>query len=72
MFYLSLLFEVVCYGFHALYLDSLWPNFSRYDLHSGTIDAIGSHQDMATCVGYSIETCQVISAGLDKKLLEQQ
>eukprot|EP00258_Populus_trichocarpa_P046735 XP_024462754.1 mitotic checkpoint protein BUB3.3 [Populus trichocarpa] len=44
-------------------------SITRYDLHSGTIDAIGSHQDMATCVGYSIETCQVISAGLDKKVM---
>ncbi|KAJ6902602.1 hypothetical protein NC651_020165 [Populus alba x Populus x berolinensis] len=44
-------------------------SITRYDLHSGTIDAIGNHQDMATCVGYSIETCQVISAGLDKKVM---
>lgn len=41
----------------------------RYDLHSGTNDAIGNHQDIAACVGYSIETCQVISAGLDKKVM---
>ncbi|KAJ6718333.1 MITOTIC CHECKPOINT PROTEIN BUB3.3 [Salix purpurea] len=41
----------------------------RYDLHSGTNDAIGNHQDIATCVAYSIETCHVISAGLDKKVM---
>ena len=34
-------------------------NFSRYDLHSGTNDAIGNHQDIAACVGYSIETCKL-------------
>ncbi|CAK7326151.1 unnamed protein product [Dovyalis caffra] len=41
----------------------------RYDLHSGTNDAVGNHQDIATCVEYSIETCQAISAGLDKKVM---
>ncbi|KAL5553703.1 hypothetical protein UlMin_041104 [Ulmus minor] len=41
----------------------------RYDLSSGISDAIGSHDDISTCVRYSDETCQVITAGLDKKLL---
>ncbi|KAJ7943400.1 Mitotic checkpoint protein bub3 [Quillaja saponaria] len=41
----------------------------RYYLHSGIIDIIGSHDDIATCVGYSDETCQVITAGFDKRLM---
>ncbi|KAF2299106.1 hypothetical protein GH714_030646 [Hevea brasiliensis] len=28
----------------------------RYDLHSGTNETIGSHHDIATCVGYSDQT----------------
>ncbi|XP_062162046.1 mitotic checkpoint protein BUB3.3 [Alnus glutinosa] len=42
---------------------------TRYDLHSGINDTIGNHDDIATSIGYSDETCQVISAGLDKKIL---
>ncbi|XP_061369713.1 mitotic checkpoint protein BUB3.3 [Gastrolobium bilobum] len=41
----------------------------RYDLDSGIIDTVGSHDDIATCIGYSNETCQLISSGFDKKLL---
>ncbi|KAL0003772.1 hypothetical protein SO802_011333 [Lithocarpus litseifolius] len=41
----------------------------RYDLHSGINDTIGNHDDIATSIGYSDETGQVISAGLDKKIL---
>ncbi|CAB4264699.1 unnamed protein product [Prunus armeniaca] len=41
----------------------------RYDLHSGIHDSIGNHDDTSTCVGYSDETSQVITAGLDKKIL---
>nr|POE55066.1 mitotic checkpoint protein bub3.3 [Quercus suber] len=41
----------------------------RYDLHSGVNDTIGNHDDIATSIGYSDETGQVISAGLDKKIL---
>ncbi|XP_057448163.1 mitotic checkpoint protein BUB3.3 [Lotus japonicus] len=41
----------------------------RYDLHSGTMDIIGSHDDMATCIEYSDETFQLITSGFDKKLL---
>ncbi|XP_004298403.1 PREDICTED: mitotic checkpoint protein bub3-like [Fragaria vesca subsp. vesca] len=40
----------------------------RYDLHSGSCETIGNHDDIATCIGYSDETSQVISAGLDKKI----
>lgn len=40
----------------------------RYDLHSGIHEAIGNHDDISTCIGYSDETCQVITAGLDKKI----
>ncbi|KAK7274884.1 hypothetical protein RIF29_15985 [Crotalaria pallida] len=41
----------------------------RYDLHSGVIDSLGSHDDIATCVEYSSETHQLITSGFDKKLL---
>ncbi|OIW02160.1 hypothetical protein TanjilG_02384 [Lupinus angustifolius] len=41
----------------------------RYDLHSGIIDTVGSHDDIATCIGYSNETYQLITSGFDKKLL---
>lgn len=41
----------------------------RYDFDCGTNDTIGNHHDMATCVGYSSETCQLLSAGLDKKIM---
>ncbi|GLU17000.1 hypothetical protein SLE2022_333990 [Rubroshorea leprosula] len=41
----------------------------RYDLHSGTFDTVGNHDDIATCIQYSNEKCEVISAGLDKKLM---
>ncbi|XP_071722618.1 mitotic checkpoint protein BUB3.3-like [Rutidosis leptorrhynchoides] len=41
----------------------------RYDLNSGRNDAIGNHDDIATSVSYSDETRQVISAGLDKRLM---
>ncbi|CAJ2648055.1 unnamed protein product [Trifolium pratense] len=41
----------------------------RYDMHSGVIDPMGSHDDMATCIGYSDETCLLVTSGFDKKLL---
>ncbi|TXG56575.1 hypothetical protein EZV62_017888 [Acer yangbiense] len=41
----------------------------RYDLHSGTIDTIGKHDDIATCLRYSDETSQVFSTGLDNKIM---
>ncbi|GAU43228.1 hypothetical protein TSUD_241180 [Trifolium subterraneum] len=41
----------------------------RYDLHSGIIDPMGNHDDMATCIGYSNETCLLITSGFDKRLL---
>ncbi|KAL2349193.1 hypothetical protein Fmac_003193 [Flemingia macrophylla] len=41
----------------------------RYDLHSGHVEAVGSHDDIATCIGYSSETCQLITSGFDKKLV---
>ncbi|XP_027914327.1 mitotic checkpoint protein BUB3.3 [Vigna unguiculata] len=41
----------------------------RYDLHSGLVDTVGCHDDMATCIGYSNETCQLVTSGFDKKLL---
>ncbi|KAL8533714.1 hypothetical protein ACS0TY_009927 [Phlomoides rotata] len=40
----------------------------RYDMRLGNIKAVGNHDDIATCVEYSEETCQVITAGWDKKV----
>ncbi|XP_065860520.1 mitotic checkpoint protein BUB3.3 [Euphorbia lathyris] len=41
----------------------------RYDLHLETNDTIGRHHDIATCLGYSGITSQVISASLDKSIM---
>ncbi|XP_022154874.1 mitotic checkpoint protein BUB3.3-like [Momordica charantia] len=41
----------------------------RYDLQSGILDTIGKHDDIATHIGYSGRTCQIVSAGLDRKIL---
>ncbi|KAL5100155.1 hypothetical protein RYX36_004482 [Vicia faba] len=41
----------------------------RYDLHSGIVDQMGNHDDTATCIGYSNETCLLITSGFDNKLL---
>ncbi|RVW76325.1 Mitotic checkpoint protein BUB3.3 [Vitis vinifera] len=49
--------------------DSLWYVFFRYDLDSGIQDTIGNHDDLATCVEYCDETCQVVSAGWDNKIM---
>ncbi|KAL4383303.1 hypothetical protein GQ457_15G004740 [Hibiscus cannabinus] len=42
---------------------------TRYDLQSGISNKIGNHDDIATCVEYSTETRQVITAGFDKKII---
>ncbi|XP_058080498.1 mitotic checkpoint protein BUB3.3 isoform X2 [Magnolia sinica] len=41
----------------------------RYDLCSGIQNVVGKHDDLATCIEYSQETAQVITAGLDKKIM---
>ncbi|XVF43179.1 hypothetical protein PTKIN_Ptkin02bG0019700 [Pterospermum kingtungense] len=43
-------------------------SIARYDLNLGTSNRIGNHDDIATCVEYSTETRQVITAGFDKKI----
>ncbi|XP_057777271.1 mitotic checkpoint protein BUB3.3 isoform X2 [Salvia miltiorrhiza] len=40
----------------------------RYDMRVGNSKAIGNHEDLATCIEYSEEKRQVISAGWDKKV----
>ncbi|EPS57466.1 hypothetical protein M569_17352, partial [Genlisea aurea] len=40
----------------------------RYDLYTAEKNAIGKHDDIATCVEYSVETSQIITAGWDKKV----
>ncbi|KZV32342.1 hypothetical protein F511_22599 [Dorcoceras hygrometricum] len=41
----------------------------RYDMHLGTSQRLGHHDDLATCVEYSEETCQIITGGWDKKVM---
>uniref|UniRef100_A0A175YI93 Uncharacterized protein n=1 Tax=Daucus carota subsp. sativus TaxID=79200 RepID=A0A175YI93_DAUCS len=41
---------------------------NRYDLHSEFEFTVGYHDDLATHVDFSSETCQVITAGLDRKI----
>ncbi|KAH9709720.1 mitotic checkpoint protein BUB3.3 [Citrus sinensis] len=41
----------------------------RCDLHLGINDAVGNHDDIATCLQFSEETSQVVTAGLDKKIM---
>ncbi|XP_052622366.1 mitotic checkpoint protein BUB3.3 [Lactuca sativa] len=43
-------------------------SITRYDLHSGMRENFGNHDDLATCVEYSNETGQVVTAGWDKKI----
>ncbi|XP_020218863.1 mitotic checkpoint protein BUB3.3 [Cajanus cajan] len=59
-----------CFPDHALAFTAASDGFiRRYDLHSGHVDTVGSHDDIATCVGYSNQTCQLITSGFDKKLI---
>ncbi|GAB4840075.1 hypothetical protein Ancab_020784 [Ancistrocladus abbreviatus] len=41
----------------------------RYDLQSGTHYTIGNHDDSATCIEYSDETCQLFTTGWDRKIM---
>ncbi|XP_052198725.1 mitotic checkpoint protein BUB3.3 isoform X2 [Diospyros lotus] len=41
----------------------------RYDLDSQIHDVIGNHDDVVSCVEYSDETRQLVSAGWDKKII---
>lgn len=41
-------------------LTCFGTNFFRYDLHSGINDTIGNHDDIATGIGYSDETCKLL------------
>ncbi|XP_044490046.1 mitotic checkpoint protein BUB3.3-like [Mangifera indica] len=41
----------------------------RCDLNSGMHDTIGYHDDIATCLQYSDESGQLLTAGLDKKIM---
>ncbi|KAH6754866.1 hypothetical protein C2S53_019847 [Perilla frutescens var. hirtella] len=40
----------------------------RYDMRVGNSEAIGNHEDLSTCVEYSEETRQVITASWDKRV----
>ncbi|CAN4122152.1 unnamed protein product [Withania somnifera] len=42
--------------------------FPRYDLDLGIKVPVGNHEDLATCIEYSAETCQIITAGWGEKI----
>ncbi|KAK6921966.1 hypothetical protein RJ641_012473 [Dillenia turbinata] len=44
-------------------------SITRFDMHSGNSEALGHHDDLATCVEYSDQTCQTITAGWDNKIM---
>ncbi|XP_070667381.1 mitotic checkpoint protein BUB3.3-like [Malus domestica] len=68
---LSRLISNMSFSLSRQYVPTLFWVFlcSRYDLHSEIYDSIGNHDDIPTCVGYSGETSQLITAGLDRKIL---
>ncbi|KAI3968632.1 hypothetical protein MKX01_028782 [Papaver californicum] len=41
----------------------------RHDLNSGIHETVGNHDDLATCVEYSEETCQAVTGGLNKRII---
>ncbi|KAK1362044.1 Mitotic checkpoint protein BUB3.3 [Heracleum sosnowskyi] len=43
-------------------------SIKRYEFNSGHVFTLGNHDDLATHVDFSSETCQVITAGLDRKI----
>ncbi|MCL7045792.1 hypothetical protein MKW94_025838, partial [Papaver nudicaule] len=51
----------------ALSIGSDWC-LRRHDLNSGFHETAGNHDDLATCVEYSEETCQAITGGLNKRI----
>ncbi|GER31825.1 transducin/WD40 repeat-like superfamily protein [Striga asiatica] len=40
----------------------------RYDMRLGNSNVLGKHEDSATCVEYSDETCQIITSGWDNSI----
>ena len=63
MAFVSFAYDMI-YGvssnFFKSVFDSSKAKLYRYDLHSGLVDTLGSHDDMATCIGYSNETCNLL------------
>lgn len=59
-----------CFGLESVAFSAGSDGFiRRYDMYSGISDTVGNHEDIATCIQYSGEKGEVISAGLDKKLI---
>lgn len=48
----------VCSNDYMIALIFLVAVTFRYDLHLGTSEVIGDHDDLSTCIGYSDETCK--------------
>lgn len=52
--------EVVCFLVSDNIVLTLFvAEFCRYDLNSGVVERIGNHQNIANCIGYSDETCEL-------------
>lgn len=45
-------------SFIHIILKMAIDNVPRYDLHSEILDIMGNHDDIATCVEYSDQSCE--------------
>lgn len=63
MAFVSFAYDMI-YGvssnFFKSVFDSSKAKLYRYDLHSGLVDTVGRHDDMAMFIGYSNETCKLL------------
>ncbi|KAI3966172.1 hypothetical protein MKW92_003116 [Papaver armeniacum] len=53
---------------HLQFPKELHCHVTCHDLNSGIHETVGNHDDLATCVEYSEETCQVVTGGLNKRI----
>ncbi|KAI3899832.1 hypothetical protein MKW92_009785 [Papaver armeniacum] len=51
---------------HLQFPEELHCRVTCHDLNSGIHETVGNHDDLATCVEYSEETCQAVTGGLNK------
>ncbi|XP_051122097.1 mitotic checkpoint protein BUB3.3 [Andrographis paniculata] len=58
-----------CFGSESMAISANSDgSITRYDMHLGESKAIGIHDDLATCVEYSVETSQIVTGAWDKKI----
>ncbi|RZC89119.1 hypothetical protein C5167_030810 [Papaver somniferum] len=53
---------------HLQFPEELHCHVTCHDLNSGIHETVGNHDDLATCVEYSQETCQAITGGFNKRI----